>query len=126
MWVMRVMILSPSTIKVAKKEEIMASSHYRLVLRGPGFQRLFSLRESCVGGERDVWVVNTDFHLLGRCPLRWKEDLGSRSPWVFGSRPAMPVPEKRVYDNELPVGNTSASKQGEHHPGGKYNLKCLY
>ncbi|GAB5571984.1 monofunctional C1-tetrahydrofolate synthase [Prionailurus iriomotensis] len=48
------------------------------------------------------------------CQLGWKKGLGNRSPWVFGSRPAMPVPEKRVHDNELPVENTSASKQELH------------
>lgn len=69
---------------------------------------------------------NTDFHLVGRCQPRGKEDLGSRSPWVLGSHPAMPVPEERVHDYELPVENSSASEQGKHHTCYKHALKCLY
>lgn len=68
---------------------------------------------------------NIDFRLVGRCQLRWKEGLDCRSPWVFGSRPAVLVPEERVHDNELPVENTSASKQGKPHPCWERKLKCL-
>lgn len=62
----------------------------------------------------EVLIIILNFHLVVRCQLRWEEDLGNRSPWVFGSRPTMPVPEERVHDDELPVEDTSASKQGKH------------
>lgn len=68
-------------------------------------------------------IIILNFHLVGRCQLRWKEDLGNRNPWVFGSHPAMPVPEKRVNDNELSVESTSASEQGKHLPRWKPVLK---
>ena len=74
----------------------------------------------------DVLIIILNFHLVGRCQLRWKEDLGNRSPWVFGSHPTMSVPEKRVHDNELPVENTSASRQGKHLSCWKLIFKCLY
>lgn len=32
----------------------------------------------------------------------------------------MPVPEKRIHDNELPVESTSASEQGKYLSGGKH------
>ena len=73
----------------------------------------------------DVLVIILNFHLVGRCQLRWKEDLGNRSPWVFGSHPTMSVPEKRVHDNELAVENTSASRQGKHLSCWKRIFKCL-
>lgn len=66
------------------------------------------------GGKALMLGCKTDFHLLGRGQLRWKEDLGSGSPWVSGSHPTMPVPEERVHDDECPVENTSASEQGKH------------
>ena len=73
----------------------------------------------------DVLIIILNFHLVGRCQLRWKEDLGNRSPWVFGSHPTMSVPEKRVHDNELAVENTSASRQGKHLSCWKRIFKCL-
>ncbi|KAK2500238.1 hypothetical protein MC885_001288 [Smutsia gigantea] len=48
-------------------------------------------------------VARAVTELLEKCQLRWKEDLGNRSSWVFGSRHTMSVPEKRVHDNELPL-----------------------
>lgn len=65
------------------------------------------------GSDVVIVILVSDFHLVGRCQLRWKEGLGSRSSWLFGGRSPMPVPEKRVHDNELTVENTSASKQGK-------------
>lgn len=64
---------------------------------------------------------NIEFSLVGRSHLGWKEGLGDRGWWALGSGPAMPFPEKGIHDNELPVGSTSAPRQGRSH----LRLYCL-
>lgn len=58
---------------------------------------------------------NLEFSLVGRSHLGRKEGLGDRGSWALGSGPAIPLPEKGVYDNEFPVGSTSAPRQGRSH-----------
>lgn len=55
---------------------------------------------------------NINFSLIGRDHLGWKEGLSHRGSRAPGSCPAVSFPEERVHDNELPLGNTSASRQG--------------
>jgi hypothetical protein len=68
---------------------------------------------------------NISFSLVGRDHFGWKEGLGRRGARAPGSCPAVAFPEKRIYDNELPLGNTSASRQGRSLVG-LYDLGILH